>query len=99
MAITKVGIIGAGNMGSGIVQKTAQSGIEVVMVDINEEYVQRGMDNIKTTLDKGVEKKIFKPEQVEATLARINATTDFNAVKDCDIVVSIVTACVVNLKR
>ncbi len=90
MAITKVGIIGAGNMGSGIVQKTAQSGIEVVMVDINDEYVQRGMDNIKKTLEKGVEKKIFRPEQAEGILSKITGTTDKSAVSDCDLVIEVI---------
>jgi len=90
MAITKVGIIGAGNMGSGIAQKTAQSGIDVVMVDINEEYVQRGIDGIRKTLEKGVEKKIFQPEQVEGILGKITGTTDKAAVKDCDLVIEVI---------
>ena len=43
--IKKIGVIGAGNMGSGIVQKIAQEGIPVVMVDLKEEFVQRGLDD------------------------------------------------------
>ena len=88
--INKIGVIGAGNMGSGIAQKMAQEGLNVVMVDIKEEFVQRGLDTIKGLLAEGVERKIFKPDQVEAILARITATTDFAAVADADLVVEAV---------
>jgi enoyl-CoA hydratase/3-hydroxyacyl-CoA dehydrogenase len=88
--INKIGVIGAGNMGSGIAQKMAQEGLNVVMVDIKEEFVERGLDTIKNLLQEGVERKIFKPEQVEATLARIKGTTDFTAVADADLVVEAV---------
>ncbi len=63
--INKIGVIGAGNMGSGIVQKMAQEGLNVVMVDIKEEFVERGLGTIKKLLQEGVERKIFKPQQVE----------------------------------
>ncbi|MEE4266210.1 MAG: 3-hydroxyacyl-CoA dehydrogenase NAD-binding domain-containing protein [Desulfobacteraceae bacterium] len=88
--INKVGVIGAGNMGSGIAQKMAQEGLNVVMVDIKEEFVNRGLETIKRLLAEGVERKIFKPEQVDATLARITGTTDFSAVADADLVVEAV---------
>jgi len=88
--ISKIGVIGAGNMGSGIAQKIAQEGIDVVMIDLKEEFVTRGMDTIKTLLTEGIERKIFTPAQVEETLARITATTDFNAVADADLVIEAV---------
>jgi len=88
--IAKIGVIGAGNMGSGIAQKMAQEGLNVVMVDIKDEFVQRGLDTIKGLLAEGVERKIFNPEQVEATLGRIMGTTDFGAVADADLVVEAV---------
>jgi enoyl-CoA hydratase/3-hydroxyacyl-CoA dehydrogenase len=88
--INKIGVIGAGNMGSGIAQKMAQEGLNVVMVDIKDEFVQRGLDTIKGLLQEGVERKIFKPEQVEATLGRITGTTDFTALADADLVVEAV---------
>ena len=69
--INKIGVIGAGNMGSGIVQKIAQEGINVVMIDTKDEFVQRGLGIIKGLLEEGVERKIFKPQQVEETLSRI----------------------------
>ena len=88
--INKIAVIGAGNMGSGIAQKIAQEGLNVVMVDMREEFVDRGLSIIKQTLQQGVERRIFKPEQVEATLARITGTTDFSAVADADLVIEAV---------
>ncbi|MGB4289765.1 MAG: 3-hydroxyacyl-CoA dehydrogenase NAD-binding domain-containing protein, partial [Dethiobacteria bacterium] len=55
----KIGIVGAGNMGSGIAQKMAQEGLRVVMVDLNEESLERGFNNIRQTLKEAVERKIF----------------------------------------
>ncbi len=88
--INKIGVIGAGNMGSGIVQKIAQEGINVVMVDIKDEFVQHGMDTIKGLLAEGVKRKIFSEKQVEQTLARIKGTSDMNAVADADLVIEAV---------
>ncbi|MBW2563672.1 MAG: enoyl-CoA hydratase/isomerase family protein [Deltaproteobacteria bacterium] len=88
--INKIGVIGAGNMGSGIAQKIAQEGINVVMVDMKDEFVQRGLGIIKGLLKEGVERKIFKPQQMEETLSRITGTTDFNDVADADLVIEAV---------
>ena len=81
-AVARNGVIGAGNMGSGIVQKIAQEGIPVVMVDLKEEFVQRGLGTIRRLLQEGVERKIFKPEQVDQILSRVTGTTDFKALAD-----------------
>ena len=86
----KIGIIGAGNMGSGIVQKTAQEGLSVVMMDIKPEFVDKGLKNIQTTLKEAVERKLFKPEQVTDILSRIQGTTDLTDTKDCDLVIEAV---------
>lgn len=88
--ISKIGVIGAGNMGSGIAQKIAQEGIPVVMVDMQESFVERGLETIKTMLAEGVERKIFTPAQVEEILARVTGTTDYNAVADADLVIEAV---------
>ena len=66
--INKIAVIGAGNMGSGIAQKIAQEGLNVVMVDLKDEYVDRGLGIINRMLQEGVERKIFKPEQVDDIL-------------------------------
>ncbi len=88
--LNKIGVIGAGNMGSGIAQKLAQEGLNVVMIDIKDEFVARGLSTIKNLLQEAVERKIFKPDQVDQILARIEGTTDFNAVADADVVIEAV---------
>jgi enoyl-CoA hydratase/3-hydroxyacyl-CoA dehydrogenase len=87
MKIQKIGVIGAGNMGSGIAQKIAQEGINVVMIDVEDKYVRKGMDNIKKTLSEGVERKIFTEEQTKEILNRIKGTTDKDELKDADLVI------------
>ncbi len=88
--LKKIGVIGAGNMGSGIAQKIAQEGLSVVMIDIREEFVQRGLSNIASLLEAGVKRKILSAQQMEETLARVTGTTDFNAVADADLIVEAV---------
>ncbi len=88
--ISKVGVVGAGNMGSGIVQKIAQEGIPVVMMDIKDEFVERGFNNIKSLLQKGVERGVFKPEKVAEVVARIKGTTNIQDVADADLVIEAV---------
>jgi len=88
--INKIGVIGAGNMGSGIAQKIAQEGLNVVVVDIKDEFVERGLGIIKKLLGEGVDRKIFTPPQVEEILSRITGTTDFSAVADADLVIEAV---------
>jgi len=88
--VNKIAIVGAGVMGSGIVQKTAMEGLQVVMLDIKGEFVQRGMETIRTTLTEAVERKILRPEQVDDIMGRIHGTTNMEDVKDCDIVIEAV---------
>jgi len=88
--IRKVGVIGAGNMGSGIAQKTAQESLDVVLVDIKDEFVERGLGIIRKMLEEGVERKIFRPQQVEDILGRIKGTSDMNELADCDIIIEAV---------
>jgi len=87
MSLRKVGVIGAGNMGSGIAQKIAQEGIDVVMVDTDKSYVERGMGIIKKTLAEAVERRIFSPEQTSAILSRLTGTTELGDLKDADLVI------------
>lgn len=88
--MSKIGVIGAGNMGSGIAQKLAQEGFDVVLVDISEAYVDRGLSTIKGLLQGGVKRGIFNQEYVDATLKRIQGTTDFQEVADADVVIEAV---------
>ena len=69
--VESVAIIGAGNMGSGIAQKTAQEEFKVQMVDREAQFVERGQQIISDFLAEAVERRIFRPEQVEAIQGRI----------------------------
>jgi enoyl-CoA hydratase/3-hydroxyacyl-CoA dehydrogenase len=90
LGMDKIGIIGAGNMGSGIVQKTAQEGLSVVMLDLKPEFVEKGLKNIRTTLEEAVERMLLRPEQIDHILARIKGTTDLADTKDCDLIIEAV---------
>jgi enoyl-CoA hydratase / 3-hydroxyacyl-CoA dehydrogenase len=83
----KIGVIGAGNMGSGIAQKTAQEGLNVVLIDMKQEFVDRGMQNIRQTLESGVSRGIFRAEQVEDIVSRIRPATDIAEASRCDLVI------------
>ena len=88
--LTKIGVIGAGNMGSGIVQKIAQEGLSVVMIDTQEMFVQKGLGNIKSLLQTAVERKILTPAQMAETVSRVTATVDYNQVADADLIIEAV---------
>ncbi|MCR4944320.1 MAG: 3-hydroxybutyryl-CoA dehydrogenase [Clostridium sp.] len=83
----KVFVLGAGTMGAGIVQAFAQSGCEVIVRDIKDEFVQRGIAGIDKTLSKRVAKGKMSEEDKEAILSRISGTTDMKLAADADIVV------------
>src|SRR4030043_1123675 len=87
MAIKKVFVIGAGQMGNGIAQVTAQAGYEVTMSDIKDEFVQRGMDTISKSLDRGVKKGTMTEAEKAAIIARIKTTTDNKNASDADLVI------------
>ncbi|MTI67708.1 MAG: 3-hydroxybutyryl-CoA dehydrogenase [Firmicutes bacterium] len=83
----KVCVIGAGTMGSGIALVFAQSGYEVIMRDINDESLERGVKIITKNLDRSIKKERITEKKKEEILKRITATTDINALKDVDLVV------------
>jgi len=90
MEIKKVGVVGAGTMGSGIAQVAAQIGCDVVMRDVEERFVEKGLKGINSFLSKSVEKGKLSQEQKEQILGRIKGTTSMADLKDCDFVVEAV---------
>jgi enoyl-CoA hydratase/3-hydroxyacyl-CoA dehydrogenase len=83
--IGKAAVIGSGAMGHGITQLLAMSGLEVTMVDINDEILQKAKEKIKWSLGKFVEKKRIRQEDADAALARVATTTSYEqAGKDID---------------
>ena len=87
MKIRKVGVLGAGLMGSGIAEVAAKSGYETVVREVSEELGRKGIARIEGSLAKAVEKKKLSQEDRDATRARLSATTDHGALADCDIIV------------
>ncbi|GAB6169112.1 3-hydroxybutyryl-CoA dehydrogenase [Clostridium carnis] len=83
----KIFVLGAGTMGAGIVQAFAQKGYEVIVRDIKEEFVERGIAGINKGLSRQVSKGKMTEEEKEAILSRISGTTDMNLAEDCDLVV------------
>ncbi|MFJ9825617.1 3-hydroxyacyl-CoA dehydrogenase family protein [Streptomyces sp. NPDC101160] len=86
----KLAVIGAGLMGSGIAQVSAQAGWDVVLRDVTDAALARGTDAIRSSYEKFVAKGKLDAADAEAALGRITATTDLDAVADADIVVEAV---------
>jgi 3-hydroxybutyryl-CoA dehydrogenase len=91
MECKKIGVIGAGIMGSGIVQICAQAERDVVMVDVSTAAIDRGLSSINATLTRSVSKGRITEEEKAATLARIHGTTDYKDLADCDMVIEAAT--------
>jgi 3-hydroxybutyryl-CoA dehydrogenase len=83
----KIFVLGAGTMGAGIVQAFAQKGYEVIVRDIKEEFVDKGITGISNGLSKLVAKGKITEEVREEILSRISGTTDMNLAADCDLVI------------
>ena len=83
----KIFVIGAGTMGSGIVQAFAQKGYEVIVRDIKDEFVDRGIATINKNLSKLVANGKVTEEFKENVLSKITGTTDLNLAADCDLVI------------
>jgi enoyl-CoA hydratase/3-hydroxyacyl-CoA dehydrogenase len=88
--VRTLAVIGAGNMGSGIAQKAATEGLPVILVDIDDAKVERGLAIIDTTLAQGVERKIFRPDDAKAIRGRIVGTSDWTKLGAADLVIEAV---------
>ncbi len=82
-----IGVIGAGTMGNGIAQTAASARFDVVICDVNTEFVERGLANIGKSLDRFVKKKTMTEDQKAEILGRITGTTKLENVKDCSLIV------------
>jgi 3-hydroxybutyryl-CoA dehydrogenase len=91
MEIKRFGVIGAGQMGNGIAQVAAMSGLEVIMSDIKDEFVKRGIGTIEKNLARSVEKGKMAAEEKDAVLKRIKGTTDLKDMSGADFVVEAAT--------
>ena len=86
-----IGVVGSGTMGNGIAQVAARAGYDVVMRDVKEEFLQRGMSAIDKSLQRDVDKQRLSAEEKTAILARIKTTTELEALSDASFVIEAVT--------
>lgn len=91
MEVKTIGIVGAGIMGNGIAQAFAVSGFDVIMADISEGAVQKGLATISGSLDRLIKKEKMSAEQKAAALAKISVTTDVATLKDVDLIIEAAT--------
>ena len=87
MSVKTFGVIGAGQMGNGIAQVAAAAGLDVIMNDIAEEFVEKGLANIEKILSRNVEKEKISSAEKDAILGRINTSTSLNDMGEADFVV------------
>jgi len=82
-----IGVIGAGTMGNGIAQTAASAGFDVIVCDVNMEFVERGLANISKSLDRFVKKETMTEDQKKDVLGRIKGTAELEDVKGCSLIV------------
>ncbi|MFC1918477.1 3-hydroxyacyl-CoA dehydrogenase family protein [Chloroflexota bacterium] len=98
MKISKVGVVGCGFMGSGIIQVCAQSGYQIIALEKNEELLNKGLASIDYYLTRGVERGRISQQDKDSTLACIKGTTDISDFSDRDLVIEVVPEDI-NLKK
>ena len=91
MMISTVGIVGAGTMGNGIAQSCAASGIDVVMVDISQTAVDKGLSTIASSLDRLLKKSKISEDDKADTLSRIKGSTNYADLESADLVIEAAT--------
>jgi 3-hydroxybutyryl-CoA dehydrogenase len=91
MSIKKLGVVGCGQMGSGIVQVCSRSGIDTIVREVSPEFLERGVRSIEKALNKQVEKEKMTSDEAQATMDRIEGTVDLTDLADCDLIVEAVT--------
>ncbi|MEI7530709.1 MAG: 3-hydroxybutyryl-CoA dehydrogenase [Betaproteobacteria bacterium] len=91
MTIQKVGVIGAGLMGNGITQTCAAAGYSVIMVDMNDAALDKGLNMISGSLERLIKKEKITDSKKASILTHIQITTDYAKLSDCDFVIEAAT--------
>jgi 3-hydroxybutyryl-CoA dehydrogenase len=89
--IRTVGVVGAGTMGNGIAHVFARSGFEVFLCEVEQRFLDRGLETIRTNLEREATKGKISPDDVDEALSRITGTLDREALEDCDFIVEAAT--------
>jgi len=89
--IKRIGVVGAGTMGNGIAHVFAQNGYQVTLQDLQDEFVQKGVQTIAKNLDRGVKKGRMTEEEKQSVLDRIEATTELDKLADCDLIIEAIS--------
>jgi len=87
MEIKKVGVVGCGLMGSGIAEVCLRSGYPVVVLEVNQELIDKGMNALRTSLDRAVKRGKMEGQDRDAALGRLQGTIKIDDFKDCDLVI------------
>lgn len=87
MEIKKIAVIGAGTMGNGIAHVCSQRGFDVVLIDMKEEYIERGIATIKKNMAREVKKEKITQAEADAALGMIKTTTDLKVCSECQLVI------------
>jgi len=87
MEIKKVGVVGCGLMGSGIVETCARAGYQVVVREVNDEFLQKGLDRVQKSMSRGVQKGKLTQADMDAAWGRIRGMTALTDMADCDIAI------------
>lgn len=91
MALQKIGVIGAGQMGNGITQVAAAQGLSVIMMDVSAEAVEKGLKTIQNSCDRLIKKQTMTEDQKKQLLSNIKTASSIQDLKDCDIVIEAAT--------
>jgi 3-hydroxybutyryl-CoA dehydrogenase len=91
LSVNKIGIIGAGQMGSGIAHVAAVAGINIVMNDIGQEQIDTALANIDRNLERQVQREKITPAEKQVALSRMSGSTDYASLSDCNVVIEAAT--------
>jgi 3-hydroxybutyryl-CoA dehydrogenase len=91
MTVTSIGIIGAGTMGNGIAQVAASAGYDVVLLDVSDAALEKGLAALNNSLDRLIKKEVISAEQKSQTLARIKTTTQYSDLAPVSLVIEAAT--------
>ncbi|MGI9490261.1 MAG: 3-hydroxyacyl-CoA dehydrogenase NAD-binding domain-containing protein, partial [Geminicoccaceae bacterium] len=90
-AIEKIGVIGAGQMGSGIIQVLSLAGYDVVLLDIKQEAIDRALERVEALTERQVDKGALDGGERKTALGRIKTGTDFSLLADCQLIIEAAT--------